>query len=228
MRKIEYLYSFDEYLTFVFDENPNVITPWDALTLKDTLNEVISNLHCSFSTLPFVTMGTGDTIASVSSNVEKLWSFIKGRYFNNGFIKTNEEIESFISQSSAKQKEYSKPFINLMTKVALGFFKYDKILTLYASNESKLMNQIASSTSGSNTSANVNKRNETPQNEGDYSADKYATEVSRNENEAESTITNLSDKDTTIMRLAEIQNMYKNILADWCIEIERCFYEEEV
>ena len=116
----------------------------------------------------------------------------------------------------------------MLNKIALTYKKYDLLLGYYASKEANLLAQVSSTSTGDSSNININKRNETPQNEGDYSGDTHATEVSRAEGSADNTIVSVTDKDTPIMRLAEIQQLYKNLLADWSDELERCFFEEEI
>ena len=131
-------------------------------------------------------------------------------------------------EATKDKKLIRKAFNNLLTKIALTWDKYDKLLSLYASQANNLLAKIESSSSGDNVNATLIKRNETPQNLGDYSGDSHATEVSRNESNTQSTIVTSTDKDTPIMRLAEIQTMYQDLLADWYSKIGRCFLEEEI
>jgi hypothetical protein len=225
MRMTNYLYSFKEVVEELICQSTYSGEVWDnAPTLKNVLDKAKINVGMLFNGLPFLTYTDAETF-SVNAHVENLWKLIKARYYNSGFIVRSIEITT---PTDDDKKVIRKVFNNLMTKIALTYKKYDKLLSLYATKESDLLAQISSSSVGSNSNVSVSKRNESPQNLGDYSGDSHATEVSRNDGSADSTITTTSDKDTPIMRLAEIQNMYQDLLADWSNKMERCFIEEEV
>lgn len=225
MRVTNYLYSFKEVVEELICLNAYSGEVWDnAPTLKNTLDSAKTNVGMIFNGLPFLAYTDVDTF-SVNVHVENLWKLIKARYYNSGFMVSLSEITT---PTDDDKKVIRKAFNNLMTKIALTYKKYDKLLSLYATQESNLLAQISSTSVGSNSNVSVSKRNESPQNLGDYSGDSHATEVSRNDGSVDSTITTASDKDTPIMRLAEIQNMYQDLLADWSNKMERCFYEEEI
>ncbi len=225
MRQTEYMYSFREYVQLIINE-PHVDN-WEANgTLTGILNSSFTYLNLNCDNLPFITTSP-DIVVNV--RVEELFNLIKARYFDHGFVIT--EIELPLSRDDITeecQKLLRKPLNNLLNKIALTYKKYDLLLGYYASKEATLLAQVSSTSTGDSSNINVNKRNETPQNEGDYSGDTHATEVSRAEGTADNTIVSVTDKDTPIMRLAEIQQLYKNLLADWSDEMERCFFEEEI
>lgn len=225
MRMTNYLYSFKEVVEELICQSTYSGEVWDnAPTLKNVLDKAKINVGMLFNGLPFLTYTDAETF-SVNVHVENLWKLIKARYYNSGFMVRSIEITT---PTDDDKKVIRKAFNNLMTKIALTYKKYDKLLSLYATKESDLLAQISSSSVGDSSNVSINKRNETPQNQGDYSGDTHATEVTRNEGSSDSVITTTSDKDTPIMRLAEIQNMYQDLLADWSNKMERCFYEEEV
>ena len=226
MIQTEYMYSFREYTQLILDETH--IDNWQANgSLADILNESLTILNLSCNNLPFITATSPDIVLNV--RVEELFNLIKARYFDHGFFVSETELP--LSRDDLKEKKKThlrKPLNNLLNKIALTYKKYDLLLGYYASKEATLLAQVSSTSTGDSSTINVNKRNETPQNEGDYSGDTHATEVSRSEGTADNTIVSVTDKDTPIMRLAEIQQLYKNLLADWSDEMERCFFEEEI
>lgn len=224
MRRFNFIYSFKEVIEELICLNAYSGQVWDnAPTLKNVLDNATDNIGMVFNGLPFITIGANDF--TVNENVENLWQLLKARYYNSGFLISPSEI---VNPTEEDKKLIRKSFNNLLTKIALTWNKYDKLLSLYASQANNLLAKIESSSSGDNVNATLIKRNETPQNLGDYSGDSHATEVSRNESNTQSTIVTSTDKDTPIMRLAEIQTMYQDLLADWSSKIERCFLEEEI
>lgn len=89
--------------------------------------------------------------------------------------------------------------------------KYISLLTYYNNNRQNLLNTIRI------TSKAVNRFNDTPQLSGNYIDESYTSNISINDNEVN------NDKDTLIMRLAEIQNHYKDVLNDFIDEFKRIF-----
>lgn len=227
MRRFNFIYSFREVVEDIICKESYNGQVWEKEpTLKDVLfhaRDYIANIGLIFDGLPFITFGVDDFV--VNENVENLWQLLKARYYNSGFLISPSEI---VNPTEEDKKLIRKSLNNLLTKIALTWNKYDKLLSLYASQSNNLLAKIESSSSGDNVNATLIKRNETPQNLGDYSGDSHATEVSRNESNTQSTIVTSTDKDTPIMRLAEIQTMYQDLLADWSSKIERCFLEEEI
>ena len=226
MRQTEYMYSFREYVQLIIDETH--IDNWQATgSLADILNESLTILGLSCNNLPFITATNPDIVLNV--RVEELFNLIKARYFDHGFFVSETELPlSRDDLTEEYQKLLRKPLNNLLNKIALTYKKYDLLLGYYASKEATLLDQVSSTSTGANSNININKRNETPQNEGDYSGDTHTTEVSRAEGTADNTIVSVTDKDTPIMRLAEIHQLYKELLSDWSNEMERCFFEEEI
>lgn len=224
MKRFNFIYSFREVIEELICLNSYSGQVWDnEPTLKNVLEDASDHIGMVFNGLPFITIGVDDFV--VNENVENLWQLLKARYYNSGFLISPSEIAN---PTEEDKKLIRKAFNNLLTKIALTWTKYDKLLSLYASQANNLLAKIESSSSGDNVNATLIKRNDTPQNLGDYSGDSHATEVSRNESNTQSTILTTTDKDTPIMRLAEIQSMYQDLLADWSDKIERCFLEEEI
>lgn len=221
----EYSYSFREVIESLICDGNYVNNEWN---IEPTLLELINNLESDFDGhydgLPFVTTSSG-AVTNVNSNVEKVWQMCKGRYYDECFIKT----ATLLDRSVIASQLIIKSRINkLLSILAFTFEKYDKLLTLYKEKEDNLLDQIKSSSSGSNNSTSKNRRNDTPQDGGEYGDDNHTTEIAQGETSQENEITNSSDKDTIIVRLNEIQTLYRNLLRDWSNELERVFYEEEL
>lgn len=89
--------------------------------------------------------------------------------------------------------------------------KYISLLTYYNNNRENLLNAIKV------TSKAVNRFNDTPQLSGNYIDESYTSNIGINDNEIN------NEKDTLIMRLAEIQNHYKDVLNDFIDEFKRVF-----
>ena len=94
---------------------------------------------------------------------------------------------------------------------------YVPLLTFYRAAKINLMDDVES------TSSNKIKFNDTPQNantSGVYEGDDYINQFTKTEGVSKSQLT------SKINRLREIQDGYKNVMADWVKEFEMLFMED--
>ena len=147
----------------------------------------------------------------------ELATLIWGRYADEFFIKirkapyeeqpTNDEIGDYIMQWGYK----------LVSKLNMTYEYYVPLLTFYRAAKSNLMDDVES------TSSNKIKFNDTPQNantSGVYEGDDYINQFTKTEGVSKSQLT------SKINRLREIQDGYKNVMADWVKEFEMLFMED--
>lgn len=114
------------------------------------------------------------------------------------------------------QKAIKEWRFSLVSLLCMNYEYYSPILAFYRAAKSDMMNDIKA------TSKNTVKFNDTPQNNNStsvYEGDNYLTHFTKTENETSSPLT------SKIMRLKEIQDNYKNVMADWVKEFERIFIE---
>lgn len=88
--------------------------------------------------------------------------------------------------------------------------RYNKLLALYKSQESKLLDKLESTS--------TTRFNDTPQNAGDFSAEEYTTNYTE--------VSNTATPDEMIKRLNNIYDLYHDLLADWVNEYRRLFGNE--
>ena len=146
----------------------------------------------------------------------ELMALIYGRYSNEyivklirGYDEADPTEDDFIS--AVREWGY-----NFVSKLNLTFEYYAPLLKFYRDNKTNLMNDITS------TSKNKIKFNDTPQNANAssvYEGDDYITNFTSTDNESS------SELNSKIMRLKEIQDHYKNVMADWVNEFEKLFIE---
>lgn len=152
-----------------------------------------------------------------SNNVyNEFWSLLYGRYYKKSFIK----IEKWPTQADPDSEEISDAvyqwgykFVSLLN---MTYEYYVPLLSMYRDAKSHLMDDITA------TSKNKVKYNDTPQNantSGVYEGDDYITQFTSTEGESTSPLT------SKIMRLKDIQDHYKNVMADWVKEFEKLFFE---
>lgn len=148
----------------------------------------------------------------------ELFSLIYGRYHHKAAFKIvklpfqdspeEEEVET-------KQKEWGYKFVSLLN---MTYDYYMTVLLAYRANKDNLMADIEA------TSSNMIKYNDTPQNantSGIYEGDDYISNFTKTEGTSTSPLT------TKINRLKEIQDSYKNVMADWVKQFEKLFMEEQ-
>lgn len=146
----------------------------------------------------------------------ELISLLYGRYWNENMIK----VETWPNQEPSEDdvhdsfREWGFRFVS---KLNMTYEYYVPLLTMYRNAKANLMDDVES------TSSNKIKFNDTPQNantSGVYEGDDYINQFTKTEG---LTKTQLTSK---INRLREIQDGYKNVMADWVKEFEMLFMED--
>lgn len=142
-------------------------------------------------------------LASSQEVAEDLWSLLYGRFFHNYCIVSDND-----TLDSNEVKLFFIRFLNIynMTKQ-----KYRTILKIYKDNMNNMLAKIETSSNGDS------RFNDTPQESGDFSDDSHTTSITQNSN------TTLTDGDTIMGRIKDIQSSYDNVLANWCNEFAKLF-----
>ena len=140
---------------------------------------------------------------------------------------------------AGKEQEYQAiTYLNkIINRIQLTYPKYNTLLSIYDTESSNLIDGInnsytdtrSESTTGS--SNGKNKFNDTPQtlNGSDLYDDEYASSISLNESEAESSLsstfihTATDDVEILIDRLDKVQNKYQNLMKRWVDEFKDMF-----
>lgn len=136
----------------------------------------------------------------LNSIAENLLNALYVRFKNSFCVFTNDD---FTNES----KEFLFTLMNILNS---NFNYYKTIVSSYEDEQSILLDKISSSS--------IVRFNDTPQDEGDFANDEHTTSI--NQTEA------LTDLNSPIMRLKEIQDHYKRILEDWLNEFKILFREE--
>ena len=141
-------------------------------------------------------------------NTHYIVKFVTSMEDNNDYSYSNTTISKLF-------KKWIWRFLSLLDQTSPYYLA---LLTAYTSAATHLMDDIKS------TSENKVKYNDTPQNAntgGTYEGDDYLTNFTKTEGETSSPLM------SKIMRLKEIQDHYKNVMADWVKEFERLYFESE-
>ena len=189
---------------------PAVRNPFDSSSLKDFLDDILGATG-----YPKLKTSVSDT------NVETLWQEMLARYNTHyivKFVTSMEDNNDYSYSNTTISKLFKKWIWRFLSLLDQTSPYYLALLTAYTSAATHLMDDIKS------TSENKVKYNDTPQNAntgGTYEGDDYLTNFTKTEGETSSPLM------SKIMRLKEIQDHYKNVMADWVKEFERLYFESE-
>ena len=204
--KKDYYYSLYDFID---------TTPFTQITMKSFLAFVLG----IESDPPVFTgyqvpsdLGTNETIYN------ELMALIYGRYYKDYAVR----ISKYPGQSAPVEEDVIGAFTiwgyKFLSKLNMTYEYYVPLLTMYRNAKANLMDDITATTN------NMVKFNDTPQNANNdsiYEGDNYITNFTK------SSGTTSSPMMSKIMRLKEIQQHYKNVMADWVKEFERLFYTED-
>ena len=121
----------------------------------------------------------------------------------------------FYTDSKDYPLDKTKVFVdNLLNLLYMTSPRYLKLLSIYASADTTLLDPIEITSSG------TTRFNDTPQDSGDFATDSHTTNIT------EDSRTTSNDLDTKMGRIREIESSYNNILLNWSNEFESLFLEE--
>ena len=186
-------------------------TVWGTWTMKTFIAHLlgVSESDLSGYQLP-------SDLTTNASIYNELAALIYGRYYDEYMIKIVKMPDEEITNDDVGEAitKWGNRFIS---KLNMTYEYYVPLLTMYRNAKANLMDDVES------TSSNKIKFNDTPQNantSGVYEGDDYINQFTKTEG---LTKTQLTSK---INRLREIQDGYKNVMADWVKEFEMLFMED--
>ena len=204
MTKKVYYYKFED-LNEIY--NSDYFKPYNSEALEDVLQNFL--LDPSLSEYPY---------ALQNAAMESLWQRVVARYYKEYLFK----IEKYFNEDEPSLSEIDQVMndwlINYLNLVAQTYEYYMTLLSIYDDEKANLMEDIKA------ISKNKVKFNDTPQNPNTadvYEGDDYITHFTSTEGETSSPLM------SKMMRLKEIQDHYKNLIADWVNEFEKLFIEGE-
>lgn len=160
-----------------------------------------TNNTIDYSRKNFSFFEVNGSIYKLNSIAENLLNTLYIRFKDSFCVFTNDELT----------KESKEFLFKLMNKLNLNFDYYKTLVSYYEDEKEILLNKISSSS--------IVRFNDTPQDEGDFANDEHTTSI--NQTEA------LTDLNSPIMRLKEIQDHYKRVVEDWLNEF-KIFFREEI
>lgn len=201
--KSKYNYTFNDVLELL---TGTTLQPWidtgsnifQSIIEDELSNNVIASLS-EIGSLSGETFTYATHIASLLDNLYRLHE---------------ENYCVFVDLETSANSESKRFIVKLLTLINQTAPRYKKLLTLYASEESKLLDGLTTESDG------FVKFNDTPQGSGDFSDDTHATNVTKTNS------TTTTDVKTPMEKLKEIQDGYSDLLARWSEECSALFLEE--
>ena len=209
MLKTEYTtyYTLSEFIGYLDDPGTYPPTAQIYPTLAIDLAYYIKEKGSDYAkTLDFMTVDENLDITMNADAVELL-NALEAKYRDHIAVITRDYVEYGEPSEEAKASSFVAAcdsfYMNLVSVLALSYPRYSTILGIYATEKSKLLDEVKLK------SSSLARRNDAPQNSGDYSGDDYASEYNYVEGETD------IDHGTPIQRLHEIEVSYNNVIADW-------------
>ena len=157
---------------------------------------------------PFTLTGVNIKSFIQADDDYNIFTSLYSRYGNEIVYFSTSKIDKFDEDHKIKLAKFLNRILDTYQYVS---DKYITLLTYYTQKRNSLLDGIKV------ISETINKFNDTPMTEGSYLADGFVTNISQNKN----TLTN--EKDTLMLRLAEIQTHYKDVFKDFIFEFKRIF-----
>lgn len=199
----KYAYTLYECYSLYVNGDLDSYEPYDTLTSLGT--NIVTTLSTLVARYPAL-VSNGSMIASV----EEVLNMIFDRHMNDYCFVCDFD-ESEVSELVNEAKIFFRRFLAYLNLIAP---RYVELLAIYATQKSKLLDQVESTTTG------IARFNDTPQDEGDFANDEHTTNITQ------STGTSLMDFNTPMARLKEIEESYHNVMLLWADEMDKLFIEE--
>ena len=179
------------------------------LTLhSDTLPEMIASVPQFLEILDSI----NDNKLSTDAQILELF----GSYILPSYYKSIIDIETFENDDDATehQPKHEEVLGRINAWCVTTRKYYGKLAKLYTENESKLLDQIKS------TSTSTNRDSDVPQLEGDWDGDDQVSTI------ASASTESLTDAGSMMSRLSEIRNGYRDIMQLWARDFYKNFLQE--
>ena len=201
--KHRYNYTFNDVLELLASDSFNTWTNTGSAILKDIIEDVVSSsVMASLSEIGTLSGGTLTYASHIASLLDNIYRLHEENYCV--FV-------DFESQRETESKRFLIKFLTLINQTAP---RYKKLLDLYTSQATHLLDGLSTSNSG------LVKFNDTPQGSGDFADDTHTTNITKTSSSTQ------TDVRTPMEKLKEIQDSYSDLLAKWSEEISVMFLEE--
>ena len=137
-----------------------------------------------------------------------------GSYILPSYYKSIVDIETFEDDTTEHQPKHEEVLGRINAWCVTTRKYYGKLAKLYAENESKLLDQIKS------TSTSTNRDSDVPQLDGVWDGDDQVSTI------ASTSTTSSTDSGSMMSRLSEIRSGYRDIMQLWMRDFYKNFLQE--
>lgn len=200
---------------------------------QDTLKAFLGTLNGAETDLPDIYPNvfkfSGDDVL-YKDYILDLLQGLYNRYKHQAFVGIDIPFTPWDRQIPAitdtnVQKEFGERLCLLINKINDTAPKYSKLLSLYSSNESKLMDKLSNKVSAGAKVEGLSRFNDTPQDGGLYDDDSHTTNLTATSSSSKSNSTTTYDDKNIMARLEEVRALYRNLMKEWNEEFEEFFWE---
>lgn len=199
----------------------NCCNRYSSYSVYTTIQDLFGDLTLHSDTLP-------EMIASVPQFLEILDSIhdnklatdqqlleLFGSYIVPSYYKSIVDIETFENGDTTEHQPKHEEVLGRINAWCVTTRKsFGKIAKLYTENESKLLDQIKS------TSTSKNRDSDVPQLSGDWDGDDQVSTI------ASASTESLTDSGSMMSRLSEIRSGYRDIMQLWARDFYKNFLQE--
>ena len=199
----------------------NCCNRYSSYSVYTTIQDLFGDLTLHSDTLP-------EMIASVPQFLEILDSIhdnklatdqqlleLFGSYIVPSYYKSIVDIETFENGDTTEHQPKHEDVLGRINAWCVTTRKsFGKIAKLYTENESKLLDQIKS------TSTSKNRDSDVPQLSGDWDGDDQVSTI------ASASTESLTDSGSMMSRLSEIRSGYRDIMLLWARDFYKNFLQE--
>ena len=199
----------------------NCCNRYSSYSVYTTIQDLFGDLTLHSDTLP-------EMIASVPQFLEILDSIhdnklatdtqlleLFGSYIVPSYYKSIVDIETFENGDTTEHQPKHEDVLGRINAWCVTTRKYyGKLAKLYTENESKLLDQIKS------TSTSKNRDSDVPQLSGDWDGDDQVSTI------ASASTESLTDSGSMMSRLSEIRSGYRDIMQLWARDFYKNFLQE--
>lgn len=199
----------------------NCCNRYSSYSVYTTIQDLFGDLTLHSDTLP-------EMIASVPQFLEILDSIhdnklatdqqlleLFGSYIVPSYYKSIVDIETFENGDTTEHQPKHEEVLGRINAWCVTTRKsFGKIAKLYTENESKLLDQIKS------TSTSKNRDSDVPQLSGDWDGDDQVSTI------ASASTESLTDSGSMMSRLSEIRSGYRDIMLLWARDFYKNFLQE--
>ena len=201
----------------------NCCNRYSSYSVYTTIQDLFGDLTLHSDTLPEMIasvpqfLGILDSIHDNKLATDQQLLELFGSYIVPSCYKSIVDIETFENGDTTEHQPKHEEVLGRINAWCVTTRKYyGKLAKLYTENESKLLDQIKS------TSTSKNRDSDVPQLSGDWDGDDQVSTI------ASASTESLTDSGSMMSRLSEIRSGYRDIMQLWARDFYKSFLQEVI